>query len=378
MNRGSVVTLVAFVVVGGVAMTGLPLASGTSASSPPALQEDINPDGVVMEVDVAADGDAAWRIEYRMQLDTDEDRQAFGNLSNDIESDPGPYVERFHNRMNATADSASNATGREMAITNVSVSAERQELPDETGVVTFTFRWSNFAAVDGDRLTIGDAIDGLFLDEDTSILISWPTEYDLVDASPPPTEERQDSVLYDGSTNFAEGEPRIEVAPEGAADPSGSLPFSPLVAGLLVILLVVLLAALLAARRRDEPLFGGGEAGSEDDGDGGGAGSPEPAAEPNGSEEDSAGSGAGAAAGTPDSDLLSNEEQVLQLIEQRGGRMKQQAVAEELGWTDAKTSQVTKGLREEGALEGFRLGRENVLALPDENVAEGDTEDAGE
>ena len=45
--------------------------------------------------------------------------------------------------------------------------------------------------------------------------------------------------------------------------------------------------------------------------------------------------------------------------------MKQQAVAEELGWTDAKTSQVTKGLREEGDLDGFRLGRENVLSLPE-------------
>ncbi|MFC7232041.1 helix-turn-helix transcriptional regulator [Saliphagus sp. GCM10025308] len=64
-------------------------------------------------------------------------------------------------------------------------------------------------------------------------------------------------------------------------------------------------------------------------------------------------------------ELLSNEEQVINLLESRGGRMKQQSVVEELDWTDAKTSKVVTGLREEGKLESFRLGRENVLSLPE-------------
>jgi uncharacterized membrane protein len=45
--------------------------------------------------------------------------------------------------------------------------------------------------------------------------------------------------------------------------------------------------------------------------------------------------------------------------------MKQQDVVSELGWTEAKTSQVVGSLRDEGKLESFRLGRENVLTLPD-------------
>jgi hypothetical protein len=45
--------------------------------------------------------------------------------------------------------------------------------------------------------------------------------------------------------------------------------------------------------------------------------------------------------------------------------MKQQAVVEELDWTDAKTSKVVSALRDAGELESFRLGRENVLSLPD-------------
>lgn len=49
--------------------------------------------------------------------------------------------------------------------------------------------------------------------------------------------------------------------------------------------------------------------------------------------------------------------------------MKQQQLVDELGWTDAKTSSVVSQLRENGTIDSFRLGRENVLHLPDTNDA---------
>ena len=52
--------------------------------------------------------------------------------------------------------------------------------------------------------------------------------------------------------------------------------------------------------------------------------------------------------------------------------MKQQEVAQTLDWTDAKTSQVVRKMREEGDLDAFRLGRENVLVLPDEEFGPSD------
>jgi len=69
----------------------------------------------------------------------------------------------------------------------------------------------------------------------------------------------------------------------------------------------------------------------------------------------------------PPPELLSNEERVLRLLEDRGGRIKQQEVVSELEWTEAKTSQVVSGLREDGAIDVFRIGRENVLALPEDD-----------
>jgi uncharacterized membrane protein len=72
----------------------------------------------------------------------------------------------------------------------------------------------------------------------------------------------------------------------------------------------------------------------------------------------------------PDPSLLSNEEQVMQLLEENGGRMKQQTIVEELDWTDAKTSKVVSGMREEGTIESFRIGRENVLTTPEDDPRE--------
>lgn len=315
------------------------------SSEPAFAQEDIDPDDILMSITVEDDGDAVWSIEYRTLLETDEDEQAFEDLRGDIEGDPEPYAERFHDRMNGTAESAENATGREMAIAEMTVSAERRELPQEYGVLTYSFRWSNFAAVDGDRLLVGDAISGMFLDEETSLLVSWSDGYELLDASPTPTEVRSTSAVYNGPANFASGEPRIELGPPGTAPPTDSdrsLPASALLGAALVALVLGGAGAVIAYRRRGGAI-GTESAGVEDE-------------TVDGETENSI-----------DSELLSNEEQVLHLIEGEGGRMKQKEVAERLGWTDAKTSQVTKKLREEGDLEGFRLGRENVLSLPEDD-----------
>ncbi|MFP4625402.1 MAG: DUF7345 domain-containing protein [Natronomonas sp.] len=316
------------------------LASGVAIAdtgSIAAAQEEMDPDDVVLSIDIEADGDAVWEIEYRTRLETDTDEQAFDELAADVEANSSDYESQFRDRMVTTADAAESATGREMDISDVTVKAERRELPQEYGVVTYHFRWRNFAAVDDERLRVGDAIDGMFLDEDTVLRISWPDGYELAAASPSPDETRDGSVIWSGPEEFGSGEPRVTLEPEGIL-PS----ISPWLLAGAVIVVIVVVGGIVGYRRRPP---GSGE--------GAIAGTPP------------ASTGERTSSGAEDEVLLSNEEQVLQLLKDRGGRMKQQEIAEELGWTDAKTSQVTKGLREEGELEGFRLGRENVLSLPD-------------
>jgi len=364
-------------------------ATGGSGVAPVGFEQTtIDPDDVLIETAVDADGDATWEIQYRVRLSSAEEEQAFADLRTDVESNTTTYTDRFSERMTATAAAAENATGRDMAVANVTVSADRRELPQSYGVLTYRFEWRNFAAVDGDRLVVGDAVDELFLDEGTSFIVSWPEGYRVAETTPEPTETRDHSVVWRGPTDFTEGEPRVSLEPTGIA--SGvSLP---LLGG--VLLLLILGAAAAAHRGGYVALGRGGSADADaggstvtapDAGDAAESQSASPNAEP--AEPDSSADADDAATDDEppvDEELLSNEEQVLRLIESNGGRMKQKLVAEELDWTAAKTSQVVTGLRDDDELDGFRLGRENVLSLPDyeatddgEAAGGGDTEGDG-
>jgi len=367
VQRTVLLLVVALVAGASLASVG---AAQSGAGLPPGGfdQMDVSPDDVLIEVTVEPDGDAVWETQYRVRLASDEEEQAFEELSADVESDPDAYTARFGERMRTTADAAENATGREMNVTNVSVSAERRELPQSYGVLTYRFEWSNFAAVEGDRLLVGDAVDALFLDESTSLIVSWHDGYRLGEASPSPTETRDDAVVWQGPVDFTEGEPRVTIEPEGLA--SGPLP---------LVALGLLVAVVAAVGYRRHP-WGAADSGetpaaaeateSEAAEDASGAAAAEPSED---REEDESRTDAdeSADAGAPpvDEDLLSNEEQVIRLVEANGGRIKQKRVAEELDWTAAKTSQVVTGLRDDGDLDGFRLGRENVLSLPEYDAA---------
>lgn len=314
--------------------------SGGSDAGPFALaQTQVDADAVLLSVALRPDGTAGWRIEYRVRLDDENATRAFESLQRDVDANASAYVSRFGSRMRPTVKDAAAATGREMALRDVQVSTTTQQLPQAYGVLVYTFEWTNFAAVEGDRLRAGDALAGLFLDADSVLLLSWPDGYSMVEVSPSPTEERERSVLWRGPTDFGPGEPKLVVSSGG-----GPTTDETSILGVAVVA-VVLLGGVMWWWRRS------------------GRGGDTPA------------TATGGGASRPPDDLLSNEERVVAVLEEHGGRMKQQALVEVLGWTDAKTSQVVSVMRESGQLEGFRLGRENVLRLPSEDDSPVDEED---
>jgi len=308
-------------------------AQGTEA---PAMEPDeIDADEVRMDIALQDDGSAEWTIEFWAQLDDNDSTDAFESLERDIEEDPDAYTHEFADRIDSTVATAGDATNRKMTADSFSVSTERQSLAREYGVVRYSFQWHGFASSENGELQAGDAIEGIYIDDGTRLLISWPKEYELTSVTPDPDDQRDRAVIWHGGeTDFVSGEPRVVVSTTGTAL---SWPF---IAGLVGVIGLITGAALWWFRTRT------GEADDEPTGS-----DPQPATEP--------------AVSEPDDSLLSNEEQVLQLVEENGGRMKQKRVVEELGWTDAKTSKVVSKLREEGKLESFRIGRENVLRIPE-------------
>jgi hypothetical protein len=325
-------------------------AGPTAPGADDALGQAVDPDSVRMTVALQPDGDARWTVTYRVLLSDDNETAAFESLRDDVRANPGNYTSRFGDRMRSTARVAENATGREMAVRNVSVTAEKQELGRSYGILEYTFEWTSFAVVDGDTVRAGDAVAGLFLDGKTTLVVRWPEGYGLVTARPDPTPSVGDdrSVGWAGPVDFQSDEP-VVVVREGAGDGGGDggasgLPTSALAA--VAVVAVGLLAAVAWYRRGETAAAGDGA--DAPDGTGGSGDT-------------------GGTDGEPPEELLSNEEKVLKLVEERGGRLKQQEVVQELGWTEAKTSQVVRDLRDAGDLEGFRLGRENVLRLPEES-----------
>ncbi|QLG28347.1 hypothetical protein HUG10_12670 [Halorarum halophilum] len=334
---------------------------------------DVDPDRVSLRAAVSPDGSAEWRIAYRVRLDDENATEAFESLRRDVEANESAYADQFAARMRSTVATAENATGREMAVRNVSVTAQRDPFQD-FGVVAYTFTWDGFAATDGDRLVVGDALAGLFLDQGTSLTVSWPAEYETRAVDPSPDERTETSVTWQGDRSFGPDQPFMTVAPASA------LSMRPMYLAVAGLALIAVLGAAWFGRQGTDlssvPLLGDSGAGSA--GPTADETEPEPprqpATEAGGATAAGGEVGSGGETGTgtgtdaddgPPEELLSPRERVLRLVEGNGGRMKQAAVTDALGWSAARTSQVVGDLRDAGDLESFRLGRENVLRLPE-------------
>lgn len=303
-------------------------------------------DEVHIDVYVLENGSATFVVDYRFNNASSD---AWEALREDVEEHPDAYADAEAEDWNEIRERAQNATDREMELSGFSVETDTSSAPREMGHVVFTFQWSSFAHVEPALIEVGDALAGFTLVDDTTLQLFWPDGYAVHDVDPAPDSPPEGSIFWDGDgTEFADGQPRVVLIQNDEStepDEPDEDPSNPwLVVGAALGVLAAVAAAGLWARhderrRRSEP-------------------------DPARQEPTDAGEAPGPR--QPPEELLSNEERVLRLLERRGGRVKQQEVVSELDWTEAKTSQVVGNLREDGEIEVFRIGRENVLALPED------------
>jgi hypothetical protein len=364
--RGLRALLLVLVVVA-CSVASVPTATTVAADAQPATrQEGANEslslgdaDRIHIAVSIAENGSARVTVDYQFHLDDgNSSATAWERLREDVESNPEEYAAAERAKWNDTLVEGQNRTDREMNISNVSVATEEDSAPREIGHVTATFEWSAFALVELNRIEAGAALSGFTLDDGTTLQFRWPEAYTVYQnegepqVDPAPADRPDGSVTWQGEeTTFTDEQPRIVLIKNdgagGAATDSDEGPTMrwTIVALALAALALVGTAGWIVGRNRT-------------------GGAPADAETPRRT-DGSAETGA-AASDDPPPELLSNEERVLRLLENRGGRIKQQEVVSELGWTEAKTSQVVGDLRENDDIEVFRIGRENVLALPDD------------
>ncbi|WP_255194914.1 helix-turn-helix transcriptional regulator [Halorarius litoreus] len=69
-----------------------------------------------------------------------------------------------------------------------------------------------------------------------------------------------------------------------------------------------------------------------------------------------------------DPELLSPEQHVMHLLEVNDGRMRQSQFVEETDWSKAKVSRKLSALEDAGEIERTRIGRENIVTVPDRDL----------
>lgn len=341
-DAGGVVVwlLVVAVVVAAGAATGDAGGGAVVAPAGPAaavVSQQVAPetDNTVTRIVVHENGSATWTLRIRTRLETDEAEAEYRVFQDRFRRNASAYLGAFRASITGIIANARGATGREMAATGFRATTSIQTVPRRWGVVTFEFRWDGFAGVEGDRLLVGDVfVGGLFIDEGDALEVVAPAGYRIAEAAPDPDETDEGVVTWRGPEDFADRQPAVLMAPTGAAG-GGSVPHGPLV-GVAAILALV---ALVGYRRWR-------------------AGRP-----PGGPPVDADGANADPAAGAVP---LADEDRVRRAVAEAGGRMRQTAVAETLGWSRSKTSRVLARMEDDGRIRKLRLGRENVIALPED------------
>ena len=327
----------------------------------PAVQaETAQPSGVTnttIAVHPQPNGDARVRVSAVFVLDDTNDSSAFRALGREFEEgNAGFSVGAFRQ----AANESSVVTGRSMNVTNVTRNATivgENASGADTGRLTLGFRWTNFARTNGDRLVVGDAFNttrGTWLPglaANQTLVIESPPGY-VVTRSP--IGFTNGTLAWEGPTTFEPGSPTVvftdrngpNPSPDAGGGPLASLPA--LALGVVAVALTTVVGAYALARR-DEGEADGSETGT------GGRAVEEPTDDPSAPEPS-----------PTEAELLSDEERVERLLEGNGGRMKQAAIVSETGWSNAKVSQLLSAMADEGRVEKLRIGRENLISLPDE------------
>ncbi len=341
--------------------TGQPLAL-QSADSP---LEPADPSQLI-RVSLAETGDATWSVESRFLLYDEDDHALFEEYAAEVTAGErtGGYDSTT---FEAYAEYASETTDREMRIEDGGWDEPRVETPDEDdlddvqiGVISYSVTWTNFAAVDGDRIRLdafttadgGTWLPGLL--EGQRFVIERPPNYGLETAT---------VLSWDGPHEFEASDLEIVFVQTGMSV-SGSQWFLAGIGGLLLgaggyVLVRYLQNAEWAIPTQDDETEPPTESDTETT-------TPEP------SESDT---GTAVAYEEPresdvDLELLSDEERVTRLLNQNGGRMKQANIVKETGWSNAKVSQLLSQMDDDEEIEKLRIGRENLITLPDVDPTE--------
>jgi hypothetical protein len=343
-----------------------------------ALQQSF--DRTQYAITVHQNGSARWTFRFERPLENESERQDFEAFATEFNTNETTLYTNFQSDASALVGDGANFTGRDMRAEGFAREARVESGLNTVGVVEMTFVWTAFAVVEDDRVVVGDVFeDGLYIYQDQSLVIRPGDGLAFQSVAPngtlssPGSLGESDSVTWQGEREFTDNRPQVVLVPpaqattepgggtpgDGGGDGSpagGGLPVAPVVGGLIVLLAAA--AGFVWYRRSDGTTGAGGRRGGPDDGGAGGVGAAAGGAASGGAAGDEATEPA-----VPDEELLADDDRVVRMLRENGGRMKQVKIVEETGWSKSKVSMLLSEMEDEGTISKLRVGRENVISL---------------
>ena len=315
---------------------------------------------LIYDISLDEQGNAVWNISAQFPVTDEQEEEAFAAIAQTFQenSNDGALGISVYEM---AASELSDVLDREMTIENVDRVVSES---DDRGELTLTFEWTAFAQATDGNVTVGDVFTSgertwfSLLRENEHLRIHAPPNH-AIETSGMPVSDR--TVWIDGPAELNADSLRTVFVPESQLTEGSDNDEEPLSAFVLPALAGAGLAVLfsvalfgIAYWLKYQPVVsavtsvaGATESDVDDD----------PEGEPEEGAENEA---------SPEISLLSDEERVLALIEENGGRMKQAAIVTETDWSNAKVSQLLSEMAETGEIEKLRIGRENLISLPEE------------
>lgn len=279
-------------------------------------------------IDIKDDGSAVWNVEYRTQLFTQVDNDAFKNYSEQLNS---VYLKDFKELMQNSVSAASNATSRKMMASGFTGEANIENAPTGNfGVVHYSFKWTNFAKLDRDKnIYIGDVFaGGLYISKENALIIQYPSGYTVEMVTPEP-DVILDGMIWYGLRSFNAGEPTIFLKP----------PFPWILYAIAVIAAVAAIALIFIFYRKSKVINDVSEA--------------------KGTQEDNSYS-AGA-------DIMGLEDRIVALLNEGGGALYQSDITRKLDLPKSTVSSALNVLHEKKIIQKIKKGRENLIRLAEKS-----------
>jgi len=350
-----------------VAVAAVVLVVASFGAGPTLAQSQQNglqtPDGfdtTTFRLTVYGNGSATWTIEHHQPLANRSEVEQFETYAQEFETNETPLYANFVEDATLLTRLGANETGRNMSARTFRRSASVDPAQSQ-GTVRMSFLWTNLGRTDANRVVVSDVFDGGFYvgAGQRMVVERGPgLAFSTVEPTPdlrsaPDSLATSESLTWVGEQSFNDSRPYVALAPQSAVDGQSGTATGNVSVGdtadfvipvAAFALLAVLFAAVVAWRT------GAVAAVSNSGGEDGGAAaetatSPEP--EP----------------AVDEQELLSDDDRVIKLLEDNGGRMRQVDIVESTEWSKSKVSMLLSEMEEDGAISKLRVGRENIISL---------------